>query len=79
MASPPMKTEQSFEFGELSPQDAMGSASESSYSPPGAVFGVSPPESSPRGRNNRRYVHKPTDWHSIFSALNLLHKHRAYI
>ncbi|PUZ54213.1 hypothetical protein GQ55_5G112500 [Panicum hallii var. hallii] len=54
MASPPMKTEQSFEFGELSAQDAMGSASESSYSPPGAVFGVSPPESSPRGRNNRR-------------------------
>ncbi|XP_066315278.1 probable WRKY transcription factor 70 [Miscanthus floridulus] len=51
-----MKREQSFEFGDPSaPQDAMGSASESSYSPPGAVFGLSPPESSPRsGRHNRR-------------------------
>jgi hypothetical protein len=61
MASPRLKTEQSFEFGELNAQDAVGSASESSYSPPGAVFGVSPPESSPRGgRSNRRYMHKPT-------------------
>nr|CAB3478686.1 unnamed protein product [Digitaria exilis] len=54
MASPRMKREESFEFGELSAQDAMGSASESSYSPPGAIFGVSPPESSPRGSRNRR-------------------------
>ncbi|CAL4953909.1 unnamed protein product [Urochloa decumbens] len=60
MASPRMKTEQSFEFGELSAQDAMGSASESSYSPPGAVFGVSPPESSPRGGRNSRRRDRPS-------------------
>ncbi|CAO2177755.1 unnamed protein product [Urochloa humidicola] len=60
MASPRMKTEQSFEFGELSAQDAMGSASESSYSPPGAVFGVSPPESSPGGGRNSRRRDRPS-------------------
>ncbi|KAJ1285975.1 hypothetical protein BS78_03G318300 [Paspalum vaginatum] len=50
MASPRMKMEQSFDFGEPSAQDAVGSASES----PGAVFGISPPESSPRGGRNKR-------------------------
>ncbi|PWZ34796.1 putative WRKY transcription factor 46 [Zea mays] len=61
-----MKREQSssFEFGDPSAQDAMGSVSESSYSyspPGGAVFGLSPPESSPRsGRNNNRRRDRPS-------------------
>lgn len=54
MASPRMKSEQSFDFGDSSIQDTMGSASES-YSPPGSGFGLSPPESSPPdGRRRRR-------------------------
>ncbi|KAF0922047.1 hypothetical protein E2562_023999 [Oryza meyeriana var. granulata] len=53
MASPRLKREQSFDFEEASAQEAMGSAS-ASYSPPGGVFGISPPESSPRDGRKRR-------------------------
>ncbi|BAD73437.1 WRKY transcription factor 18-like protein [Oryza sativa Japonica Group] len=55
MASPRLKREQSFDFEEASAQEAVGSAS-ASYSPPGGggVFGISPPESSPRDGRKRR-------------------------
>uniref|UniRef100_A0A0E0JQD2 WRKY domain-containing protein n=1 Tax=Oryza punctata TaxID=4537 RepID=A0A0E0JQD2_ORYPU len=55
MASTPrLKREQSFDFEEASAQEAVGSAS-ASYSPPGGgVFGISPPESSPRDGRKRR-------------------------
>uniref|UniRef100_A0A0D9V778 WRKY domain-containing protein n=1 Tax=Leersia perrieri TaxID=77586 RepID=A0A0D9V778_9ORYZ len=55
MASPRLKREQSFDFEEASAQEAMGSAAVSApYSPPGGVFGISPPESSPRDGRKRR-------------------------
>uniref|UniRef100_A0A0E0C9J5 WRKY domain-containing protein n=1 Tax=Oryza meridionalis TaxID=40149 RepID=A0A0E0C9J5_9ORYZ len=55
MASPRLKREQLFDFEEASAQEAVGSAS-ASYSPPGGggVFGISPPESSPRDGRKRR-------------------------
>ncbi|WVZ68387.1 hypothetical protein U9M48_017333 [Paspalum notatum var. saurae] len=61
MASPRMKMEQSYDFGDSSAQDAVGSASQSSYSPPGgALFGISPLESSPRGGRNNRRTDRPS-------------------
>ncbi|TVU36632.1 EcWRKY-42, partial [Eragrostis curvula] len=59
MASPHMKSEQSFDFGDSSTQEVMGSASES-YSPPGSGFGLSPPESSPPDDGRRRRKDRPT-------------------
>ncbi|KQK10348.1 probable WRKY transcription factor 38 [Brachypodium distachyon] len=52
MASPRPKRE-SIDFEDPRAQEAMGSAS-ASYSPPGAIFGLSPPDSSPRDNRKRR-------------------------
>ncbi|XP_062208636.1 probable WRKY transcription factor 4 [Phragmites australis] len=59
MASPRLKREKSFDFEQPSGQEAMGSAS-ASYSPPGGVFGLSPPDSSLPGDGRKRRKDRPS-------------------
>ncbi|KAL6614257.1 hypothetical protein ACP70R_036527 [Stipagrostis hirtigluma subsp. patula] len=59
MASPRPKREQSFDLVDAGDLDALGSSLES-YSPSGGGFGLSPPDSSPRGDGRKKRKDRPS-------------------